>query len=420
MSFTHYSAKLSMRPSSPEEIYKTHLQALINDRWDNTTTLYKVWQETNIGDFEFKEIEVHLVHAIEKSVNIKQASDFREIIFKDIEYDAPRGLYYYFDNNYWLTFNSDQLNRTSKNLFVRRCNNTIKVIDKYDGHIIELPCIIDYDIGASSPQVDNEIITPNNHPVIIMQGNDLTKEFVEQNTRFILNGRPFKMTGFNTSIQIATLEDNAPIIFIDAFQDEVSPYDDLENNIAFNYDIDYKLEVYPTKVKLKQNEEFVIETEVYMNDDMTQTVQRPIKIEVENDKVAQVVSNNRIRLIGEPNSSTRIKVQLNKNKNIYKYIEVNVVETTTSTKEIKITPTVIKVKQYDSVKFNVEVYENNAPIDAEVSVIPNLDSSYFDLHRVKDGEFEIKCLKPSQTPLVLTVVSNELRKNIAIDLLPMF
>ena len=82
----YYVAKRSTLPSSPNDYYREHMQQLINSQWDNTTMLQTIEEEQPFASFQFKEIEVRMVHALDKSTRAKQGDDFRELIFKDINY----------------------------------------------------------------------------------------------------------------------------------------------------------------------------------------------------------------------------------------------------------------------------------------------------------------------------------------------
>jgi hypothetical protein len=227
----YYVAKRSTLPSSPNDYYREHMQQLINSQWDNTTMLQTIEEEQPFASFQFKEIEVRMVHALDKSTRAKQGDDFRELIFKDINYLVNLGNYYKFSDAYWLAINLDELNRTTKNIIVRRCNNVLKWKD-VNGTIYEYPCVLEYDATAASPRVDNDIITPNNRIRVIVQANDATLT-LKVNQRFLFGGRPFKIIGYN-NYMIDNINGKQSILYIQTQLDEISPYDDFENNIANN------------------------------------------------------------------------------------------------------------------------------------------------------------------------------------------
>ena len=231
MELNFYDAKLKIAPKNCDSYYREHMQALVNDRWDNTTSLYTIGEEKPFGSLEFEDIDVHLTHAIEKSTGKKQGDDFREIIFRDLNYTVVLGSCWFFDNCYWIAINLDEYNRVSKNIFVRRCNNVLKYYDETDGHLVEIPCILEYDATSPQPQVTQDIITANNTINLIVQGNEVTRK-IFTNQRFIFGGRPFKVTGFNNYMWKSMLDPEPTILYYSLKLDTESPYDDYVNNIA--------------------------------------------------------------------------------------------------------------------------------------------------------------------------------------------
>ena len=227
----YYTAKRAGLSRTPNEVYRQDMQQLINEEWSNTTTRQSIMEEYPFASFEFREIDVQLVHALDKSTSKKQGENFREIIFKDIDYVTNLGNYYKFDASYWLVVNTDQNDIISKNVIVRRCNNFLKWKD-YNGDIHEHPCVLEYEATANSPRVDNDIITPNNRVALIVQANEDTLS-LKVNHRFIFGGRPFKIIGFN-NYQIEHINGKEKIMYIQTQLDEESPYDDFENDIAYN------------------------------------------------------------------------------------------------------------------------------------------------------------------------------------------
>jgi hypothetical protein len=94
--------------------------------------------------------------------------------------------------------------------------------------------VLEYDATAASPRVDNNIITPNNRIRVIVQANKDTLT-LKVNYRFIFGGRTFKIIGYN-NYMIDTIDGQQSILYIQTQLDEISPYDDFVNNIAYNYD----------------------------------------------------------------------------------------------------------------------------------------------------------------------------------------
>ena len=92
---------------------------------------------------------------------------------------------YIFDNCYWIVHSYNDHDGVVQDCGVRRCNNILKIKDPENGGIFSIPCVVDYDMAASTVKVTKYILTPNNHAVIMVQGNEDTLRLFKTNTRFL-------------------------------------------------------------------------------------------------------------------------------------------------------------------------------------------------------------------------------------------
>ena len=159
--------------SMPPKLYEDLQQEFINLEWDNTAVIENVQEQKSIGSDEYNEIEVWVDATIaDTTTGLKDTYDFLKFIFKDINHSVKRGLMYKFDNNYWIVHSYTPYDGLVQSCGVRRCNNFLRIIDPLNGALIKIPCIIDYDMSSPSAQTSRYIITPNNHAVVMVQGND--------------------------------------------------------------------------------------------------------------------------------------------------------------------------------------------------------------------------------------------------------
>lgn len=227
----YYDAKMGAMPSSPNDYYREQTQEVIDSQWYNTTQLFSIEEERPFGSQCFHCVEVQMTHALDKSTNKKTGDDYRELIFRDIDYKVRLGTYYRFSDAYWITVNVDELNLISKNIIVHRCNNYLTWQDK-KGKIYSYPCVLGYDATASSPRVDNDVITPNNRITVTVQANKNTLR-LKVNHRFIFAGRTFKIIGINNYL-IDTIGGKQSILYFQVQLDEKLPEDDFISGIAYN------------------------------------------------------------------------------------------------------------------------------------------------------------------------------------------
>ena len=83
----------------PHDAYLSHLQALINERWENSTqTIFSVYQQADIGSDEWIEQPISIDTAIDIGTGFKKGDDFKVFSHKNISADmklvftlTPRG-----------------------------------------------------------------------------------------------------------------------------------------------------------------------------------------------------------------------------------------------------------------------------------------------------------------------------------------
>lgn len=228
-----YRAKRTIISNSPNDFYKDNFQALIDDRWEETTQLINVKEEYPVGSFKFKDTECRIQRGRDRSIGIKTGDDFRELVFKDIDYDTHLGRYYIFDDRYWLTVNTDSTHRTDNDVIVRKCNNWLRW--KVGDRVLSYPIVAEYDVSKGTPRLNSDISTPTNTISIIVQANEETLK-LGVNWRFILSGRPFKLNSLTNYLMTSTTG-KQEILYMEVSLDEISPYDDFANGLAYNGDI---------------------------------------------------------------------------------------------------------------------------------------------------------------------------------------
>lgn len=417
MELNFYDAKLKIAPKNCDSYYREHMQALVNDRWDNTTSLYTIGEEKPFGSLEFEDIDVHLTHAIEKSTGKKQGDDFREIIFRDLNYTVVLGSCWFFDNCYWIAINLDEYNRVSKNIFVRRCNNVLKYYDKTDGHLVEIPCILEYDATSPQPQVTQDIITANNTINLIVQGNEVTRK-IFTNQRFIFGGRPFKVTGFNNYMWKSMLDPEPTILYYSLKLDTESPYDDYVNNIAYNGDIDYSISI--NQDDIAQVVGFTTQLSATVTNNGT-VVERPIKWISSNEEVVTVTDEGVITLVGEQGEKAEITAQLGDNTKVSSVITIKIVETLRNLYAVHLDPIIDEVPQYQTITFTANLYLNDEKQSDILAVSGSgADSSAYNIEVLGNNEFSVTCLKVSKLPLILHFESDNYSEDKIIRLVAMF
>lgn len=416
MSLKFYNNYIENVAVNPNTKYREDLQSLIDAQWDNTTTVYTVEEESELRDFNFNEIEVRVNHVIDEvTTGRKNGDDFRKIIFKSLKHNTEQGRYYKFDNNYWLTTFNDEYNSVVKSIIVRRCNNFAKYVSPLDGSIISIPCILDYTASSPSPQVSTDIITPNNHIVMIIQGNEKTIEWMV-NKRFIFNQRPYKITGYNNYMQNNYVDANAQLLYFDLFLDEIHADDDLVNNVANSGQFNYSINLMAPQNKLINGYKGTIEAFVFCNGGV---VDREL-VWTSLDENSSVDNDGNFEIIGSAGSVAQIRAELKGNSNVCNIVTIEIVDSFENEISIVVSPDFDQIKQGQTQNFTAYVYINGEKSSKQLIVnLSGVEEEYYNFVE-ENNDYSLKCLYPAQNNLVLTFIYNDVSLVKTVKLLPLF
>ena len=399
---------------TPNEEYRGLLQAFINDQWDNTTTLATVQEETSLGSFEFQDVDVLKNTIVEFTVNMpKNEKDYRQLIFQDCTHNTPRGLYYQFDDNYWITYEQTSNITPTGDVKVRRCNNVAKWIDKTNGKILSYPCVLDYTVSSAYMQSTKDINTANSNTLLILQGNSETLK-IKKNQRFIFNGCPYRVYAYNNFMQDGIVDDKTPLLFLEVYLDMEQSDDNMTLGIANYYEYTYTLNIVEDDFSQLNGFSGTLSAEVKYN-----AVLGDYGVTWSSNEFVTVNQNGEFTLNGADGDVAIIKAQLGTNEDIYDEIQITIVGSIATNLELIINPVVTELKQGRTISFNTSVF-NNGEIQANLVDMTDvgLVGSY-SITRV-GNDFTLKNIKTTTIPLVLTFTSGSLSKTISIKLSPIF
>lgn len=357
---------------SPNDYFRDLQQAAIDNLFDCTSARYTVQEQDAIGASTYHEIDVWLDYIVgTTSSGVKQGADFTQLMFRDIEHPVFQGLYYIFDDNYHISYFYNKYDGLEKALAVRRCNNAMRIVDPENGSIFSIPCVIDYDMTSPSQQVSSYIITPNNHAIVMVQGNVDTLRLFKLNTRYMFNGRPFKLLAYQNAI-LYDLQNQFPtLLYLDLYLDELHDKDDVENGLAYNGDYNYAIQIDADDMDLTTNSVGSLTATISLNGEETTG---EVLWSSSNTSVITISSTGQYKVVGESGSSAVITATLNGNANVMSSITIQVVDTESIQPLVVLNPLFSKIRQYESVEFMVEVmYGSTLVIPETVQV--SLDSN---------------------------------------------
>lgn len=358
---------------TPNDYFRDLQQAAIDNLFDCTSARYTVQEQDAIGASTYHDIDVWLDYIVgTTSSGVKNGNDFTQLMFRDIDHETIQGLYYIFDDNYHISYFYNKYDGLEKALAVRRCNNAMRIVDPENGSIFSIPCVIDYDMTSPSQQVSSYIITPNNHAVVMVQGNEDTLRLFKLNTRYMFNGRPFKLLAYQNAIWYDLQNQTPTLLYLDLYLDELHDKDDIANGLAYNGEYDYSIQIDADDMELTNGETGTLTTTVVLNGE---EVKGSVVWSSSDTSVVTIDSTGQYTVVGASGSSAVITATLQGNTAVTSTITIQVVDTQSVQPLVVLNPTFSKIRQYESIDFIVEVmYGSTMVVPDNVIVSLSQDS----------------------------------------------
>lgn len=401
--------------SMPPKLYEDLQQEFINLEWDNTAVIENVQEQKSIGSDEYNEIEVWVDATIaDTTTGLKDTYDFLKFIFKDINHSVKRGLMYKFDNNYWIVHSYTPYDGLVQSCGVRRCNNFLRIIDPLNGALVKIPCIIDYDMSSPSAQTSRYIITPNNHAVVMVQGNDLSHRLLRTNTRFILGGRPFKLLAYQNAIEDDAVSPENTLMYLDLYLDEIHNKDDIINGIADNGDYNYQISISSQDMTINNSYTGYLNAVVQLNGIETE---RNIVWSSSDKNIIEIEQDGSFVANSTNQGSAIIKATLEGNNEVFSEISITVTDEVLFIPYLFINPSFEIIRQYDTINFSVGlVYGNEIyyEFDEINCTLGDNSNQYVTLIKNNDGTYSLqgKEISPIMLNFNVSIIKNDLNVSV--------
>lgn len=370
MSLKYYNNYLNHIYKNPKDEWQTRQQAFVNNNYDNTTIATEnLYQENIPFDFNFIQNPKAWIGTVLDITTgmIRKSDDYRSVYFKDLKHDAPRGLYFKWNTNYWMVYESVTNLETISTCNIRRCNNWLKwITDK--GEVYAYPCIVDDDLSSNSPQVAKVITQANSHLVVYVQNNKNTRTIVK-NQRFVLNGCVYKLSADYIYNNLDYLSHDNDIIQLQLYLDMLQPTDNLDIQLADDTRDKYTLTLSNKDLIMRPNDIIKLNVRAYYNQDIE--VNSILEYTSLNKNICSVTQDGYCQAVS--NGTTYIVVKIKGNNKSMQRIKCVVSDVINLTYNID-TTNVKQLKQYYDVEFKACIMDNQGNVHDD-NIVLTYDTS---------------------------------------------
>lgn len=347
---------------NPKSQYIEIFQKTLDEQFYNSSNWWTIQEETFSGSHVFQDIDVRISHVINAETGLKLGDDWKTIFFKEIDHVIELGKKYIFDDNTWITVNTEFIKNLTGTCTIRRCNNSLRWIDEPTGMYYTEPCAIEYMVKEprNYSTAGSPFLTPGGFLHIETQFN-LNTNLIKQNQRFLFGNREhwtgYKVigTGVNDFRNQFTYDnESAKILTLDMVADYVNnQLDDIINGIADVNTNKYSISLNVSNASGNIGETVQLEPYVFYNNISTI---REIEWSSSDDLIATVNTSGLITFNGIGTCSIKAKI---KNNPTFATCSVTVSTAPVINSYVSISPEVNYVLEGTTRTYAVYLYENN-------------------------------------------------------------
>jgi hypothetical protein len=420
MTFKYYLSGTDFSSSGCQII--NSFQAQVNQLFDAAPDAYSVQEETVFESGSYVDVEARINRGINSYTGAKLGDDFKLIVFKDLAHASTLGMKYFFNDNYWITYNTEIVKNFAASCMVRRCNNTLRWVD-IDGNYWSEPCSIEYDFGGYDDKVTKaNPVTPGKSLTIYCQLNSKTKK-IHAGQRFLF-GNDNEWSAYyvlgnavRNFLNQQTLDnESGQILYLELGSHSVSnDMDDLVLGIADKYKNEYSLSVLPTTISGSVGSSTQIYSTLTLHGDI---ISKPISYLSSASPIATVSGSGLVNFIS--NGSCNISAYMTNNTSASAIISVAISASAVSAYEIRITPNIGYILESDTTTYTIYGYVNGI-VQSDIFnfnlVNANVPINHYVKTDINGNSFSIKNIeKYLDFPLLINCVSGINTKQISIEL----
>ena len=398
---------MSYIAQTPKEYHRGLIQATIDSRWEDTTQIYTIKEQSALPfKDEYTEYEAWVDAISDNLVNTSKVySDFVKILFKDIDHKQNyKGQYYKLNldgehEEYYICY--DKMNRLSQvsDFNCVRCNNVLTWADEY-GNILTMPCYLGTDISSTNNLVSKDGIVPNTRLIILVQANEYTMSIVKNQRFMFQHSTAFKVEEVNNYMQEQETDGQVTCVKLYVDYSAILPSDNKELNICDYYKTNYTLTIDQGDIEQTNGFNGQLTATVKDGNDI---VDMPLKWSTSDSEVIEIDEQGNYHVVGEIGFIGQIKCCMADNENVSDTITITVVEDYLPEKRIIINPNdITSLNEGDIIDFVCGVYIEGEKQSDIVKCVPNNINPYvYTLTETVDG-YKLTVRERSYDDLILT------------------
>jgi hypothetical protein len=373
--------------------FQNEFYALVNADFDNAPDKFSILEESTIGSRSYQALDVRINRGVNVYTGLKLGDDFKLLIFKDPLHPVSLGMFYYFDNNYWIVYNIDKSKNLLASCLVRRCNNVLRWTDEEGNYYFEY-CSIEYLISRPRDSFGQDMVTLQGYIDVYTQGNIRTKKIIP-NQRFLFGNTSqwgcYKVFGGgirNFLNAVTTDNETAPLLMINMGTNYVNAdTDDLVLGIADKYKSVYTFDITPTSISGSPTMSFQLYPTITKNG---VAVSSTVDYLSSGSNIATVSGSGVVALV--TSGSCTISASINNDIILTKQIAVTVANTPIVNYEVRTSPSIDYILQGDTTTFTTYLYQNgNILNNAFIFTTDNdVATEKYDFTIISDNSFSIK------------------------------
>lgn len=405
-----YSSNGKRNDGLMHQFFRNETKEFMRQKIPMTSALFEgEIQGVDYDDFyAWTPVKIRASDLINPTTGEHLTDDWQEIVLQNTNIDEiPIGAYVKFNDNIWIVVNPDDVGTVTGNTIVKRCNCTYNTYDYY-GNVVRTP--MSYQKGmalASANDVKEYINLPGTYQHIIIQLNEATKD-LHNNSRLILGGQGYFLTGVTNFIREYTLDDKSIHIIRAECRLGEAQYanDDLVNEVAGGLDFKWDITITGAeKMNIGSTQTLTASSE---RNGETPDSQHPYDYlwESSDNAVVTVDENGVCEAVGE--GTATITCFLRQNTNIRSEIAVTASQSLTGSYVEFITDLPSQLTAYDSVTVEAAYFVDGVKqADGITYAFTGASMNCFGFEQ-NGNALTITCYAPSDVPLKVWAMCNSM------------